>query len=156
VRYAGFWRRTAAHVIDFVATNLASWLVEEALFGSMYGVYYLLTRAKHGVLTPYSNAFDPILEQVVSVVVYLAIALPYYIWSTYRYGATPGKWCLNIRVVRAVDGGAVSLRQSVIRCIGYVASYAALGCGFLMAAFHPHKQALHDLFAGTVSVIKEK
>lgn len=156
MRYAGFWRRAGAHVIDFIVTNGASWLVEEALFGSMYGVYYLIARSQHSALKPYANAFDPILEQVVSVVVYVAIALPYYIWSTYRYGTTPGKWCLSIRVVRALDGGAVSLRQSVIRCLGYVASYAALGCGFLMAAFHPQKQALHDLFAGTVSVIKER
>lgn len=156
MRYAGFWRRTAAHLIDFLLTNLASWGVGEALLGAMYGVYYLISRVENTALKPYASAFDPVLEQVVSVVVYLAIALPYYIWSTYRYGMTPGKHALGIRVVRASDGGAVSLRQSVIRCLGYTVSYAALGCGFLMAIFHPRKQALHDLFAGTVSVIKER
>lgn len=156
MRYAGFWRRAAAHVIDFVLTNGASWLVEQLLFGAMYGVYYLIARTEHSVLKPYATAFDPILEQGVSVLVYSAIALPYYIWTTYRFGMTPGKRCLDIRVVNAADGAPITLRQSVIRCLGYTVSYAALGCGFLMAAFHPRKQALHDLFAGTVSVIKEK
>jgi uncharacterized RDD family membrane protein YckC len=156
LRYAGFWRRSGAHLIDFLLTNGGSWLVEQVIFGAMYGVYYLIARAQHSVLKPYDSAFDPILEQGVSVIVYSAIVLPYYIWMTYRTGATPGKKLLGIRVVSALDGGAIGLKQSVIRCLGYVASYAALGCGFLMVAFHPRKQALHDLFAGTVTVVRDK
>lgn len=155
MRYAGFWRRSVAHLIDFAVTNLVSWGVEEAMFRAMYGVYLVIAHFHHVSIKPYDDAFDPVLEQVVSVIVYLAIALPYYIWGTYRFGTTLGKKPFKIAVVRMSDGGPVTLLQSTLRCTGYLVSYATLGCGFLMAAFHPQKRCLHDLIAGTVSVIKE-
>jgi uncharacterized RDD family membrane protein YckC len=40
--------------------------------------------------------------------------------------------------------------------LGYTVSYLIIGCGFFMAAFHPQKKALHDLLAGTVSVVRNK
>ena len=48
------------------------------------------------------------------------------------------------------------MKQSVVRTVGYALSYAPLGAGFLMAAIHPEKRALHDLIAGTVSITKER
>ncbi len=155
MRYAGFWRRSVAHLIDFVLTNGACWAIEEGLFRAMYGVYWLVAHYHHSPLKPYDDAFDPMLEQVVSVIVFLAVAVPYYVWGTYRYGTTLGKKPLKIRVVRMSDGGPITLRQSGVRFVSYILSYATLGCGFLMAAFHPQKRCLHDLIAGTVSVIKE-
>jgi len=156
MHYAGFWRRALAHLIDFCITNGVSWGVEEALLRAMYGVYFLIARFHHVPMKPYDDAFDPMIEQGVSVVVFLAVALPYYVWGTYRYGTTLGKRPFRISVVNMADGGPITLRQSVVRCLGYVLSYLTLGCGFLMAAFHPQKRCLHDLIAGTVSVVKDK
>jgi uncharacterized RDD family membrane protein YckC len=153
VRYAGFWRRAAAHLIDFVLTNLVSWGVEEVVFGAMYGAYYLYARAHGDMPRPYGDAFDPMFEQVLSAVLYLGLVLPYYIWGTYRFGTTLGKKLLRIRVVRFADNGPVTLKQSVVRCLGYVPSYVLAGCGFFMVAFHPRKLALHDVLAGTASIV---
>jgi uncharacterized RDD family membrane protein YckC len=156
MRYAGFWRRLGAHLIDFSLADLAlPLLVETLVFGAMYGVYYVVAHLNHSTIKPYDSAFNPVLEQVVSVIVGLVIAVPYYTWLTYRYGATPGKKPFKIVVVNAADGGPITLKQSALRCVGYVASYATFGAGFFMVAFHPQKRALHDLIAGTASVIKE-
>jgi uncharacterized RDD family membrane protein YckC len=155
MRYAGFWRRSVAHLIDFLLTQGGAILVEEALFALMYAVYWLIQKASHGPISPYADAFNPVLEQVVSVIVYLAVAIPYYVWGTSRYGTTLGKRVVKVRVVRFADGGPISMRQSALRFVGYLASYATLGCGFFMAAFHPHKRCLHDLIAGTASVITD-
>jgi uncharacterized RDD family membrane protein YckC len=155
MHYAGFWRRAVAHLIDFVITNGLSWGLEEAMFRAMYGVYMVIAHFQHTPLRPYDDAFDPMIEQVMSVVVFLAIAVPYYVWGTYRFGTTLGKKPFKIQVVRMADGGPITLRQSALRAAGYVLSYLTFGCGFLMAAFHPQKRCLHDLIAGTVSVIKE-
>jgi uncharacterized RDD family membrane protein YckC len=157
MRYAGFWRRAAAHLIDFAVIDAAvPWVVENIVFGAMYGVYYLIARHHGGPIKGYDDAFDPLMEQIVSVIVGLAVLLPYYIWSTYRFGTTLGKRPFRIYVVRASDGGPITLGQSTLRCLGYALSYATFGCGFLMAAFHPQKRCLHDLIAGTVSIIKDK
>jgi uncharacterized RDD family membrane protein YckC len=63
---------------------------------------------------------------------------------------------LKIYVVDAKSFKPITLKQSVLRCMGYVVSGLPFLCGYLMAAFHPEKKALHDLIGGTVSIIKEK
>jgi uncharacterized RDD family membrane protein YckC len=155
MRYAGFWRRLAAHIIDSIILNLAAWGVELALFGAMYGVYLVLAHRNGALVKPFSDAFDPFMEQIASVVIYVALAAVYFILGTFRYGTTLGKRPFKVYVVRASDGGPITRGQSALRFVGYAASYLTFGCGFLMAAFHPQKRALHDLIAGTVSVIKE-
>jgi uncharacterized RDD family membrane protein YckC len=154
VKYAGFWRRASAHTIDSLILNLAAWLVGLVLFAGMYGVYWILSRSSGATLKPFSDAFDPFLTQVADAVIYLLLCAPYYIWLQFRFaGATPGKKWMKIRVVRAADGSPITLRQSTVRFFAYALSYLTLGCGFLMAAFNPEKRALHDLIAGTASVI---
>ena len=156
MRYAGFWRRSGAHLIDFgLADLLFQLLVENIIFCAMYGVYFLIAHYQGAQVKPYDGAFDPLLEQIVSVIVGIAIVLPYYIWTPLRFGTHPGKKPFKVYVVRASDCGPMTLKQSTVRCFGYVLSYATLGCGFLMAAFHPQKRALHDLLAGTVCIVKE-
>lgn len=83
--------------------------------------------------------------------VYSCVAFPYYVWGHFRYGTTLGKKPFGIYVVSAADQGRLTLSQSIIRTAGYVLSSLPFACGYLMAAFHPRKQALHDLIAGTVS-----
>lgn len=156
MRYSGFWRRALAHLIDSLLLNLVAWGVEAAIFGAMYGVYLILAHRNGTQVKPFSDAFDPFFEQIASVVIYLAVAAPYFIWGQARYATTLGKRPLKTYVVRASDGGPISLGQSALRFLGYGASYLTFGCGFLMAAFHPQKRALHDLIAGTISVIKEQ
>jgi uncharacterized RDD family membrane protein YckC len=156
VRYAGFWRRLAAHIIDSVILNLAAWLGETIVFGGMYAVYYILAHTHGTELKPYSDAFDPFATQIVNAVIYILLCLPYFVWGQSRYGTTLGKKLFKIYVVRESDLGPLTLGRSAVRFSAYLVSYATLGCGFHMAAFNPEKRGLHDLIAGTVSVIKEE
>ena len=94
--------------------------------------------------------------QIIDTVVYTALATPYFVWGHYRYQTTPGKRVLKLYVVRADDGLGITLKQSWIRYVGYLVSYLPLGCGYLMAAFSPRKQALHDLMAKTICVREVK
>jgi uncharacterized RDD family membrane protein YckC len=84
----------------------------------------------------------------------MLMAFPYYTWGHYRYGMTLGKRPFRIYVVNEKDHLAISLKQAVIRSLGYVVSYLPLAGGYLMAALHPEHRALHDLMAGTVSIYK--
>jgi uncharacterized RDD family membrane protein YckC len=58
-------------------------------------------------------------------------------------------------VVRLNQDQPVSRKVLLLRLIGYVFSYLAIGCGFLMVLFHPRKLGLHDLFSGTASIRKK-
>ena len=127
---------------------------------------YAIQRIQLGALAPgYLDTVSPFTVQVMSLVVYVILAVPYYVWTHFCYGTTLGKrygmtlstlglCSRRIYVVRAGSYEPITLRQSWIRCLGYAASYLPFGCGYLMAAFHPQKLALHDLFAGTVSILR--
>ena len=148
IRYAGFWIRCLAHIIDTVITEAAGLLVTLMLLG----VFYLLG----GVHETFWNAYNSLYVQIVEGVVGLGIVIPYYVIGHFRYGTTLGKRLFRIYVVDAKTLKPISLRQSWIRCFAYVVSYLPIGVGFLMVAFQPRKQALHDLIAGTVSIRKDR
>ena len=134
--YAGFWIRFCAHIIDFALVNL----VELGL--------------EYAICTPLGvSAFA---QQIVGVFFSFALAYFYYVEIPIRRGTTLGKQIFEIYVVDEATGKIFSRKQAVIRLCGYLASYAIVGCGFLMAAFHPQKKCLHDLFARTVSIRRKR
>jgi len=71
----------------------------------------------------------------------------------YYNGATLGKMALRLKVVKTegeLDWVTIILRET----IGKFVSGIILGIGYLMVAWDPKKQALHDKIAGTY-VIRE-
>jgi uncharacterized RDD family membrane protein YckC len=151
-RYAGFWIRLIADLIDTTLLTVASWFLELMILGVVYWVGTWMGRYS----APFQDAFNPFMLQVFNGVLYLVVAFPYYTWGHYRYGTTLGKKPFQVYVVNHSNHLPISLKQSMIRSFAYAISYLPFVAGFLMAAFHPEKRALHDLIAGTVSISKEK
>lgn len=146
MKYAGFWIRLVADILDSILLTLTSWMVEYFILGMVYWI---------GRFTaPFSDAFNAFTLQLLNIGIYFCIALPYYVIGHYRWGTTLGKKPLKIYVINAHDQASITLRQSVIRFFAYGLSYALFLCGFIMAAFQPEKRALHDLLAGTMSIRK--
>lgn len=150
--YAGFWIRLWADIADGTLLTVVSWLLELALLGAVYGV----RSALEGSQDSFWDAFNPMLVQVINLVLYAAIAFPYYVIGHFKYGTTLGKRPFRIRVVDARTYESVTFRQSVVRCLSYFLSYLPFSTGFMMAAFQPEKRALHDLIAGTVSIVEAR
>lgn len=74
-------------------------------------------------------------------------------WCT--LGATPGKWLCELRVVSLASGGRPSVKQAVLRYIGYFVSALPLGLGFLWVLWDRRRQGFHDRIAGTTVVTAE-
>ena len=71
-----------------------------------------------------------------------------------RWGRTPGKAALGLRVVTA-NGETPGLFRSLLReTLGKGLSSCILYLGFLLALFDERHQALHDKIAGTFVVEK--
>jgi uncharacterized RDD family membrane protein YckC len=134
VRYAGFWIRLVAMVIDTILLLVVTW----PLLLWIYGDELLDTTCViHGPA-----------ELLISWV--LPTAALIVLW---RYkSATPGKMIVGIRIVDARTGDGLSLGQTIIRFFAYLVSMLPLGFGFLWIAFDPRKQAWHDKLADTVVV----
>lgn len=150
---ANFWLRALAHLIDSIVLNLAAWCISLALFWPVYKVLaFLAQRRGAGSVPSFDDYFNPWLTQIADAAIYVVLAAVYFVWGQLKYGTTPGKWPFRIRVVDARTQAAMTGRQAWIRFGGYAVSYLPLGCGYLMALFHPERRALHDLIAGTISV----
>jgi uncharacterized RDD family membrane protein YckC len=130
VRLAGFWIRVVAHVIDWLfllLIQIVLWSVGWAV-GSGAGSWRAVGTA--------TQLFNSIISPL------------YFIVFHFRWGQTFGKMLMQIRVVR-MDGGSLTLGQSIGRYFATFLSILILFIGFIMAGLRSDKRALHDLLAGT-------
>lgn len=153
-RYAGFWIRFVAFVVDSILIIL--------IIGPIAATLYERpdTSAVIAEVLAAENMVN-VLEQVVGLVrpagmgeALLNLVLPaigIILFWIYR-SATPGKLATRTRIADAATGGTPSTRQCVVRYLGYFVSTTGLGLGFLWIAFDKRKQGWHDKLAGTVVV----
>jgi uncharacterized RDD family membrane protein YckC len=65
-----------------------------------------------------------------------------------KFGATPGKMALRLRVV-SPSGGSISYGRAFCRFLAEFLSSILLCIGYIMAAFDEEKRALHDRICDT-------
>jgi uncharacterized RDD family membrane protein YckC len=136
--FAGFWRRFAAYLIDAVLLGA----VEAALTLTVA----VADRGPGGVGSGAAAEVVP-----VSAV----IAWAYFaIMESSPAQATVGKIALGIKVTDG-GGGPISFRRAAARYALKALSTLTFGIGWLLVLVTPHKQALHDLLAGTLVVRTE-
>jgi uncharacterized RDD family membrane protein YckC len=134
--YAGFWRRFAATVIDGILVSIVLFIVTVVL------------RAI-GLLGVQEGEGDIIVAIVNIVIPWIYGAA----MESSAQQATLGKMALGI-MVTDTDGQPISFGQATGRYFGKIVSALILGIGFLMAGFTAKKQALHDIMAGCLVVVK--
>jgi uncharacterized RDD family membrane protein YckC len=134
VRYAGFWIRLAAFLLDIILLMA----ITGPLLFLIYGLAYFDPEGGSGPRGPLDILISYVLPAVAAIV----------FWK-YK-SATPGKMVLSIRIIDARTGGKLSTAQCIVRYFAYLVSTIPLGLGFLWIAFDRRKQAWHDKLAGTV------
>ena len=131
MEYAGFWRRFAAYLIDYILISVVG------------GIAFFILAAIAGDdgrclrLHPWFVGF---------FVYFAYMEAP----STQ---ATVGKIALGIQVTD-LQGNRISFGKALGRNVAKILSALILYIGFIMAAFTAKKQALHDMIAGTLVVKK--
>ena len=152
VVYAGFWKRVAASFIDGLVIGAASQIVQMLLM-----VVFMAIGAGNGAFRRGDNPFDGAFGIAIIASVYLLpIALQVFYFAAFHASskqATLGKMAVGIKVV-GDDGRRIGLLRGIARYFGYWLSALILCIGYLMAAFTPRKQALHDLMCATQVVDK--
>jgi len=136
-RYAGFWRRLGACMIDALLFGLLLALLQRLLGGG--GMW--LGVGEGMVLL---SARLDVLHNL------LALVLTVFLWV--RFMGTPGKLLLGCHVVDARSGRPLGMLQAVWRYLAYLASLLPLGLGFLWIAWDRRKQGFHDKLARSVVV----
>lgn len=136
IRYAGFWIRVAAALIDTIFIILITLPLLMMVYGSDY------FSAASG--TPVNGIWDFIISYVLPAVAVIMF------WI-YR-SATPGKMMVKVKIVDAKTGGKPSTGQCIGRYFAYYVSTLPLGLGIFWVAFDKRKRGWHDILAGTVVI----
>ena len=132
-RYAGFWIRAAALIIDSLILAIP-----------IGGLWFALL----------PNPNDPSSGNLLLAAVAAGALKVFYfagLWSS-PMQATLGQKICGLQVLRETDDGRISFLRAIGRLFGMGLSSLTLGIGYIMAAFTERKRALHDMLAGTCVV----
>ncbi len=153
-KYAGFWIRWVASGIDGLLVMVVSWLAMALVLVIVYQMQAM--QIGREAMPPLSDAFSSFWVQIAYLGLYSVLTLAYATIAHARWGTTIGKKTFRIYVGQYKEPSAfLTLNQSFLRAVGYFVSYVPFCAGYLMAAVHPEKRALHDLMAGSVSIRKD-
>jgi len=137
LKYVGFWKRTVAVLVD----TFLIILVTLPILIWAYGIEYLNNEHME------KGSFDFIINYVFPTIAVILL------WKYYQ--ATPGKMIFKATIVDAKTGGKPTLKQWIIRYLGYFVSLLPFGLGYFWVAFDKKKQGFHDKLANTI-VIQSK
>lgn len=134
IKYAGFWMRVAANIIDTI------WLTV-IMYGPLFLVYGF------DLLEPEGSAYLILyifVQWVLPAIIVIAL------WM--KYQATPGKLVCGIKVVNAKTFQKASVYGYTGRYLAYFISMIPLFLGFLWVGWDKKKRGFHDMLSRTVVI----
>jgi uncharacterized RDD family membrane protein YckC len=140
--YASRGRRFLAWLLDSVILSIISGLVSAPFVG---------------VGAMFSNDPDMLGKRLAGNSITAVLGFIYYVWQHGKWGRTIGKRAMDLRVVRADDGGPIGYGTAAWRLVfTYLITIVTLGIGWIVDSlwilFDGRRQALHDKVAKTVVV----
>ena len=149
-KYAGFWKRVLASVIDTILFSIPFFILGFIIgfadvFAYGYDPYY-----DDLYYSPEADIFYSLLDLLGIFIFWIYCAA----FESSSYQATPGKMALGI-IVTDLDGNRISFLRATARYFGTWLSGCIFCIGYMMAGWTDKKQALHDMIAGTLVVNKK-
>ncbi|MEC6881923.1 RDD family protein [Photobacterium sp. NCIMB 13483] len=134
IMYVGFWPRVLASLVDTAIVALITAPLMYLAYGEMHP-------------STDSFAIGPMDIMINYLLPFVGVIL-FWIYKS----ATPGKMVIKAQIVDANTGNKPSVKQSVIRYLGYFVSTIPLGLGLMWVGWDKRKQGWHDKLANTVVV----
>ena len=148
LQYAGFWKRFAAYMIDFLILSFFQ-----------YQLYYNVSLQLQIALNSNENGYSGLAIDNPAVIIITAVLSFFISWSYFSglesspLQATIGKLAAGIYVTD-INGVRLSFGKASCRYFGKIISGLIICIGFIMAGFTNKKQALHDIMAGCLVLAK--
>jgi uncharacterized RDD family membrane protein YckC len=160
LRYAGFWRRVAATLIDIVLLFPSFIIAKDYLIvppsPDMQRSWF---RLAEGGLTHAEYQEIQLLFLTFAVkllLVFYFVGAPYYvITESSELQGTLGKRLMGLRVTDR-QGKKIGMGRAILRYLARPQSSLPSQLGFVLAAVPPKKKALHDYIVGTEVRMAEK
>ncbi len=145
VEYAGFWRRFVAFIIDFIVLKATASILTLVTKGT----FFYTPSFMPGVPDFGAIMLDP--TNILSIII---VWLYYTLLESSNKQATLGKMALGL-VVTDMEGKRISLLRATGRHFGKIVSFMTMMVGFILAGITPRKQALHDIIAGCLVMVRK-
>jgi uncharacterized RDD family membrane protein YckC len=144
VKFAGFWRRFAASMLDtlVIAAGLGA-----VLLITLFVMFMVLPEDVKDLPPKWDAALGPIMWAAAIILPWLYYAL----MESSGKQASLGKLAMKMAVTDH-EGKKISFWRATSRHVSKFISGILLFTGYLMAAFTERKQALHDLMAGALII----
>jgi uncharacterized RDD family membrane protein YckC len=144
-RYAGFWIRFVAYIVDIIAISI--------LNGTIIGVVFAIVGpGSFSHLEDNSDTGGQIFAGVLLVVAYIVMlvldVLYFVLFVRSRWQATPGKRLLGLYLITE-SGQPVSGWRALGRYFAYILSALPFYVGFMMIGWTDQKRGLHDMVCET-------
>jgi uncharacterized RDD family membrane protein YckC len=164
-KFAGFWARFIAHVIDNILIGILQ-TVLFILFAIIVGISIPYINepdtaghfVKFAMQTEYESFWDLYSVSVLSIIAISSVVINWLYYAGMQSSskqATLGKAAMGMIVVDE-NFERLTFARASIRYFSKFISELILYIGYIMAAFHPHKRALHDIIAGTYVIYLPK
>jgi uncharacterized RDD family membrane protein YckC len=155
IRYGGFWLRFVGVLIDGIILAIPIGILQAVLLANL-GMSMMSNPPDPNA--PPEEVFRnmaPFMAAVgVSGLLSLVLSCIYETVFLVKWGATPGKMAVGVKVVRP-DGSGIGAGRAIGRHFSKLLSAIILYIGYIMAGFDAEKRALHDMICDT-RVIKTR
>ncbi len=155
VRYAGFWLRFVAYIIDDLILSLAGFLISLPFIGGI--IFSAIGIGENpDEAGSIAKGVVGIVGSIAGLVLVVLIMgwLYYALMESSKNQATLGKMALGLKVTD-MDGNRISFGKATGRFFGKIISGMILYIGYILAGLTEKKQALHDMMASCLVVKKE-
>lgn len=146
MQYVGFWARVGAYLIDYIIISIVM-VIFMIFIGIVFGLSMM--GLENAEAEP-----DPMVAIGIGILTFilaLASLLYYPLFECSKMRGTPGKYLLNMAIVRE-DGSRIGFWRAFWRLIAKCFSGLILMIGYMMVGWTQKKRGLHDMMAGTYVV----
>lgn len=162
VKYAGFWLRVAAFLLDWIVIFSTLFILQTFIRGNVIAPpdFSGLIETPEDFTKIFTSAIEVLKPLVISNAIFFLAVILYWIILTWRFGATLGKMAAGIKVVREdlrpISFGTVLVREFLVKKILYLILFFISWLGYLWVSWDKKKQGWHDKIARTVVIKEEK
>ena len=152
IRYAGFWIRLAAFLLNGIIVSGLAFIVTIIVVSTRFNAEQL-NSINTTLRATGEVSGDTLWMTLVFFITLLIVTIIYSTVCIGVWGRTIGKAAFKLKVVKP-DGSKVSIIRAFGRSLAYILNYCTVGLSFLAIAFTPKKRGLHDYVADTIVIKK--
>ena len=152
VKYAGFWLRFVAYLIDDILLSVIGFIISLPFIGTIIfsGIALSdLNGCDESKLFGIAGIIGTVLLLIITITV--VCWLYFALMESSKQQATLGKMALGLKVTD-MEGNRVSFGRATGRYFGKIISGMIFMIGYILAGLTEKKQALHDMIAGCLVI----